>query len=67
MSFAQSDNASQLYTFFVINDPLINAFAAPGGIVGINSGVIMNSDSESELAGVVAHEIAHNDFFIAAG
>jgi predicted Zn-dependent protease len=56
---SQSDNNSQVFTFFVINDPLINAFAAPGGIVGINSGVIMNSDSESELAGVVAHEIAH--------
>ena len=56
---SQSDNNEQQFTFFVINDPLINAFAAPGGIVGINSGVIMNSDSESELAGVVAHEIAH--------
>jgi len=56
---AQSDNNSQLFTFFVINDSLINAFAAPGGIVGINSGTIMNSDSESELASVMAHEIAH--------
>jgi predicted Zn-dependent protease len=43
----------------VINDPLINAFAAPGGIVGINSGTIINSGSESELAGVIAHEISH--------
>ena len=56
---AQSDNNEQQFTFFVINDPLINAFAAPGGIVGINSGVIMHAQSESELAGVVAHEIAH--------
>ena len=56
---SQSDNNEQQFTFFVINDPLINAFAAPGGIVGINSGVILNSDSESELAGVMAHEIAH--------
>ena len=56
---SQSDNNSQQFTFFVINDPLINAFAAPGGIVGINSGVIINAQSESELAGVVAHEIAH--------
>ena len=56
---SQSDNNEQQFTFFVINDPLINAFAAPGGIVGINSGVIMNADNESELAGVVAHEIAH--------
>ena len=56
---SQSDNNEQQFTFFIINDTLINAFAAPGGIVGINAGVILNSDSESELAGVVAHEIAH--------
>ncbi len=56
---AQSDNNEQQFTFFIINDPLINAFAAPGGIVGINSGVVLNADMESELAGVVAHEIAH--------
>ena len=56
---SQSDNNSQQFTFFIINDSLINAFAAPGGIVGINSGVIINARSESELAGVVAHEIAH--------
>ncbi len=56
---SQSDNNEQQFTFFVINDSLINAFAAPGGIVGINSGVIMGARRESELAGVVAHEIAH--------
>ena len=56
---SQSDNNEQQFTFFVINDPLINAFAAPGGIVGINSGVILNAGTESELAGVMAHEIAH--------
>ncbi len=56
---AQSDNNTQLFTFFVINDPMINAFAAPGGIIGINTGLIINSETESELAGVVAHEIAH--------
>jgi len=56
---AQSDNSRQLFTFFVINDSTINAFAAPGGIVGINTGIIINSESESELAGVMAHEIAH--------
>ena len=56
---AQSDNNTQGFTFFMINDPMINAFAAPGGIVGINSGVILNSESESELAGVMAHEVVH--------
>jgi predicted Zn-dependent protease len=56
---ANSDNNQRQFTFFVINDSLINAFAAPGGIVGINAGVILNSATESELAGVLAHEIAH--------
>ena len=56
---AQSDSNTRPFTFFIINDPLINAFAAPGGIVGLNSGVVINSGDESELAGVVAHEIAH--------
>ena len=56
---AHSDNNTQPFTFFVVNDPQINAFAAPGGIVGINTGTIINSGSESELAGVMAHEIAH--------
>ena len=56
---AQSDNSSQLFTFFVVDDRAINAFAAPGGIVGINTGTIINSATESELAGVIAHEISH--------
>jgi len=56
---AQSDNSSQRFTFFVIDDNEINAFAAPGGIVGINAGTIINSETESELAGVMAHEIVH--------
>lgn len=56
---AQSDNSSQLFTFFVINENNINAFAAPGGIVGINTGTIIAAETESELAGVLAHEIAH--------
>ena len=56
---ANSDDNQILFIFFVIDNPAINAFAAPGGVVGINSGVILNSDTESELAGVLAHEIAH--------
>ena len=56
---ANSDDNQLTFTFFVINNPQINAFAAPGGVVGINSGVILNSEKESELAGVLAHEIAH--------
>ena len=56
---SHSDDNTQGFTFFVVNDPLINAFAAPGGIVGVNSGTIINTDSESELAGVLAHEVSH--------
>jgi predicted Zn-dependent protease len=44
---------------FGVRDPMINAFAMPGGYIGINTGLIVQSGSESELAGVVAHEIAH--------
>jgi beta-barrel assembly-enhancing protease len=56
---SHSDNTEQPFTFFVVNNPAINAFAGPGGMIGINSGVIIQSGSESELAGVIAHEIAH--------
>ena len=47
------------FTFFVLNDPQINAFAIPGGYVGINSGLIAAMQREEQLASVVAHEIAH--------
>lgn len=55
----QSEAASQSFNFFVIEDPVINAFAGPGGHIGIYSGLILATQSESELASVVAHEIAH--------
>ena len=54
-----NSNSQQQFHFFVINDSTINAFAGPGGHIGINTGLIMTSESESELASVVAHEIAH--------
>lgn len=56
---ANSDDNRIPFTFFVLNNPQINAFAAPGGVVGVNSGVILNSGEENELAGVMAHEISH--------
>lgn len=56
---SNTDGYSQDFTFFVVDDPAINAFAAPGGYIGINSGLILTSESESELASVLAHEIAH--------
>ena len=47
------------YTFFVAHNPSINAFAAPGGYIGVNSGLILAADREAQVAGVLAHEIAH--------
>ncbi|BBL70468.1 putative beta-barrel assembly-enhancing protease [Methylogaea oryzae] len=56
---ANSDNPRQSFNFFVVADPNINAFAGPGGQIGVNSGLILMADEESELASVLAHEIAH--------
>ncbi len=55
----ESDNPLQPFHFFVVMDSAINAFAGPGGYIGVNSGLILNTETESELASVIAHEIAH--------
>jgi len=47
------------YDFFIVDDPSINAFAGPAGHIGVNAGLIMAAETESELAAVVAHELAH--------
>lgn len=47
------------FEFFAVADPGINAFALPGGFVGVNSGLILLAQTESELASVLAHEITH--------
>jgi predicted Zn-dependent protease len=47
------------FTFFLINDPTINAFALPGGYIGVHTGLLLATHTESELAGVLAHEAAH--------
>lgn len=47
------------FYFFPINDQSINAFAMPGGYIGVHTGLIVSAQSESELAGVLAHEISH--------
>jgi beta-barrel assembly-enhancing protease len=47
------------FEFFVIRDPTVNAFALPGGFVGVHSGLINIADTESELASVLAHELGH--------
>ncbi|HZR02506.1 MAG TPA: M48 family metalloprotease [Burkholderiales bacterium] len=56
---AQSPNTEQAFEFFVVDDPTINAFALPGGFIGVHTGLIVTAQSESEFAGVIAHEIAH--------
>jgi predicted Zn-dependent protease len=56
---SNSDSGGQKFTFFVVNEPDINAFAGPGGYIGVNSGLILAAENESELAGVLAHEISH--------
>ena len=47
------------FTFFLVNDPSINAFAMPGGNIGVHTGLLLAAQSESELASVIAHEISH--------
>jgi predicted Zn-dependent protease len=47
------------FEFFAVPDPSINAFALPGGFVGVNTGLVLLAQSESELASVLAHEITH--------
>ena len=51
--------SQQPFHFVLIADNNINAFALPGGFIGINAGLILATKSENELAGVIAHEIAH--------
>lgn len=56
---ANSNEPGLDYTFFMVPDPSVNAFAAPGGFIGVNSGLLLTADTEDELASVMAHEIAH--------
>jgi predicted Zn-dependent protease len=56
---AQTNEGDHNFTFFVIDDPRINAFALPGGYIGVHTGLLEATRNEDELAGVLAHEIAH--------
>lgn len=47
------------FEFFLIQDNQINAFALPGGFIGVNTGLLLSAQGESEVASVIAHEIAH--------
>ena len=54
-----SDYTGRGITFFIVNDSSINAFAMLGGVIGVHTGLILASNSESELASVLSHEVAH--------
>jgi predicted Zn-dependent protease len=56
---SSSPNAEQSFEFFLVRDASINAFALPGGFIGAHTGLIVTAQSESELAAVLAHEVAH--------
>lgn len=47
------------YQFFYVINPQLNAFAIPGGFIGIHTGLVLTADNEAELASVIGHEIAH--------
>src|SRR3989442_10707201 len=51
--------ARQDFEFFAIRDSTVNAFALPGGFVGVHTGLITTAETESELASVLAHEVSH--------
>ena len=56
---AASNKPQQPFTFFLLRERQINAFATLGGYVAVNSGLILAADEEDEVAGVLAHEISH--------
>jgi predicted Zn-dependent protease len=56
---SQVSDYHQQVTFFIVKDPAINAFAGPGGYIGVHTGLITSARSEGELASVLAHEISH--------
>jgi len=56
---AQANDGDHNFTFFAIKDERINAFALPGGYIGVHTGLLEATRNEDELAGVIAHEVAH--------
>ncbi|MEI2429026.1 M48 family metalloprotease [Lysobacter yananisis] len=56
---ANSDKPRQPFTFFLLRERQINAFATLGGYIGINSGLVLTAEREDEVAAVLSHEIAH--------
>ncbi|MFZ3215332.1 MAG: M48 family metallopeptidase [Candidatus Acidiferrales bacterium] len=58
-NLVRNSDAQVPFTIKVIDSDVVNAFALPGGFFYVNSGLILHADEEAELAGVMAHEIAH--------
>jgi len=58
-NLVRNSDAKVPFTIKVVDSDVVNAFALPGGFFYVNSGLILRADSEAELAGVMAHEIAH--------
>ena len=53
------DNRVRDYRFFIVRDDSVNAFAVPGGYIGVHRGLIRFAQTQHQLASVMAHEIAH--------
>src|SRR5208283_4809143 len=58
-NLVRNSDAKVPFTIKVIDSEEINAFALPGGFFFVNTGILINADNEAEMAGVMAHEIAH--------
>jgi beta-barrel assembly-enhancing protease len=56
---SRAEEGQHQFYYFVLKDPIVNAFAMPGGFIAIQSGLILATRNENELAGVMAHETAH--------
>lgn len=56
---ANGPDKRQKFNFFVVKDNTINAFAMPGGVIGVHTGLMLAANNESELASVLGHEIGH--------
>src|SRR5207249_7583393 len=56
---ATSERPNLPWSFHVVDDPVVNAFALPGGFIYVTRGILAHLNSEAELAGVVGHEIGH--------
>ena len=54
-----SEVKDRRFTVLLIDDDSLNAFAAPGGVIGVNGGLFLNADIEAQFSSVMAHELAH--------